>query len=611
MSSAVSTSHIRRPYSADLSSLTRLQSSNCPTILKYETQNPTLNPRPFTSTTDITNRPITASNATKMKFASLNQMRTLSGASTTRGRPSALNSVVSMDFLAAISRGPHEKFKDRSKIKPLKKLRTEDFHNIIYKVKSQKEGLEKEINQMEAWQREAKENDIWNTPQATIVNSILRLNAQANPQGNVSRLLNSEREQKNRESMVRASRRSNSRPQSSFFSKTPQKTLAKNSSVQDFFMTNEDPDADENLLQGIIGIKKQYHSQYDANKQKITEKINQYMDNMESFNSQINSNKGLITSRPTSANPRVSQGLIPTSLPITPILHNFPPQPPIQEDIADRRNESSEVLMQTEEGSEFESFNAGAMNQTPNGRNPHMIGLRHSNERYQLDGTSSRLSSQSGIGPVVTAGKPVAIHNRSHIARQSRVIPTTLASGLVASGEPKQQSVPKDIKYLPFVMEGQKMAIESNNQSLSKQNNFSISSKSAMGNDRFMDITLMTPKQSKSTKNLKTTLEYSQFKIIGLDNGAELQRHGNNKTAVRRPLTTRVGNGSASGNQTRVVKVDPHTNKINIDGVYFQNFAPKKQLNRSPKNNNVLNSWVTKGSNSNYGSHAASPRERK
>ncbi len=603
MSSATSTSKIR-PYSADVSNITkisRLQSSNCPTILKYDTQNLTLNPRPFTSTTDITNRPITASNATKMKFASLNQMRTLSGASTTRGRPSALNSVVSMDFLAAISRGPHEKFKDRSKIKPLKKLKTEDFHNIIYKVKSQKEILEKEINQMEAWQREAKENDIWNTPQATIVDSILRLNAQANPQGNISRLLNAEREQKDREHLLRAaSRRSNSRPQSSFFSKTPNKTMTKNHSVQDFFMTNEEAAAaDQNILDGIIGVKKQYHSQYDANKLRITEKINQYMDNMDNYNSQINSNKGLITSRPMSANTRVSHGFAPTSLPMTPILHNLPPQPPIEEDVADRRNESSEVLMQTHEGSEYESFNAGNIDQTPNNK------LRHSHEKYMLDGTISKLS-QSGFGPVATPGRPKAIHNRPHTARQSRVIPTTLASGLVASGESKQESVPKKIKYLPFVMEGQKMPIESNNQSLSRQNNLTMSSKSAIGNDRFMDITLMTPKlstkYSKSTKNLKTTLESSQFKIIGLDN------HGNNKTAVRRPLTARVSSGSQTA---RVVRVDPRTNKINIDAAYFQNFAAKKELNKSPRNNNILNSWVTKGSNSHQGSRVASPKNRK
>jgi len=35
---------------------------------------------------------------------------------------------------------------------------------MIYKFKEQKESLEKKIGELEQWQREFKENNIWNTP---------------------------------------------------------------------------------------------------------------------------------------------------------------------------------------------------------------------------------------------------------------------------------------------------------------------------------------------------------------------------------------------------------------------------------------------------------------
>lgn len=81
------------------------------------------------------------------------------------GRPFSGNgagSFINFDFVKKVTSA--SKRLDTANIKPLKRVNTANFHTIIYKIKESKESLEKKIVDLETWQKEFKENNVWNTP---------------------------------------------------------------------------------------------------------------------------------------------------------------------------------------------------------------------------------------------------------------------------------------------------------------------------------------------------------------------------------------------------------------------------------------------------------------
>jgi len=581
-----------RPFSADVTRLTkvRLQTSNCPTILKHEVTSPSDGYRPFSSTTGFEkqlslDRPLTANNSTKMKFAYLQSMRPITSPGSTmrplsgiRPLSGAMSSTINFEFLNGITKGSKGKFQDRSRIKPVQRLKTDQFHNVIYKVKQQKESLEKEINRMEQWQRDFKENDIWNTPQTAIVDSILRLNARANPEGNVSKLLQSEKQLKAKEDDLRASRRSE-RPHSAYLSMKKSPSTAK--SVQDFFAKD---DGTEEVIEEIIGAKKYYYSQYEFNKQRITDKINSFVDNQATYNTIVQSTKA-----------NSSMGFAHAHLKSQKYSEMDQPQvfeESVEED-PQQRNPSETAENDDEHSDSTPTQALKAISSNAPGK--YSLGPYHLHSPQN----SAKLSISSAISPKGyenLTGIPAAIHTRPETAKYNRPSQSaTLSTGYQSTGELRQQTM-TNVHFMPFVMEGQKMTIEPYNLSLSKgAHNISMSSKSSVRG------TAEPSKSSKSTRTLKTTLAHASIRNI--QSNPNFNPENKQQRIHQRPTTAKVK--ATSGTQTNTPELPAVTavGKVNINGEYFQTFSPggaaHQQHGHLKQKKELLESWASKDSRNN------------
>jgi len=559
-----------RPFSADVSRniKVRLQTSNCPTILKHEVTSPAEDFRAFTHGSDkpqlILDRPRTTTNSTKQKLAFLQSLRPVvspMSASSMRPLSGVVNSTINFDFLSNIGKVSNGKFQDQSKIKPVKKLKTDSFHNVIYKVKQQKESLEKDINRMEQWHKDFKENDLWSTPQSAIVESILKHNARSNPEGNISRFLQNEKEHKEKEEMVRLNKRFE-RPMSAYAHLSKSRTPLNARSVQDFFIN---VDNDEEIIEEIIGAKKHYKTQYETNKRKITEKINNYVDNVGIYGA---SGQNIGTSQF-----RLPRETKEKNLQIVNI-DNFPGNS-INE-IVDEDVETSPRYRLDNMASNPSFFDSKA---------PHRVPKQAKNRPYSakvaINTTLTPKNFTSGILiPNITQGIPAAINTRPQTAKLARFTPTaSLTNGFAVNGDMRQQSVP-NIKFIPFMMEGQRMQIEPYNTSMQKfaTNQTNSSKASSMREDN--------PKVTSSSKQLKTTLSNASFKQ-NQENGSE--REG---IKIRRPMTAKPSLKTSAATQTLVIE-GPAIGKVNIDGEYFQTFSQPGSVNAQSRKN-VLESWTSK-----------------
>jgi len=536
----------QRPFSADVRlTKTRLQSSNCPTIVKHEIVNPADTFQGF-STSFATEkhpleRPWTATNSTKMKFTFLQNMRPIStpmSAVSKRPATAQMNSTINFDFLSNIGKVPNGKFQDNSKIKPLKKLNTNQFHNVMYRVKQQKEILEKDINKMEQWHRDFKENDIWSTPQSAIIESILKHNALSNPDGTISKYLQIEKEKENQLRLTR----SPSRPTSSH-SFLPKRAL-KIKSVKDFFGPDENG---EEVIREILNYKKEYYNQYESNKRKITDKINTYVGKLENLHNSLQTNKyslvaGLVDPRETTGNSVAFEEMHGKSF------------PEIEED-----NEASDVTPSATHI--YQKLPKTLIQSSSQGK------ARPVSAQMQIQ-TAFGAKDFSNIqqnGPV--SGKPSAIHSRpqtaKHVLRGQPM--TTIANGLAVQGEQKQQSV-GNVKFLPMCLEGNSIQAEQYNQNKTPSKGLNLKEKGIQTTDLEM-------RGSKSGFQLKSVPR----KVLGI-----IEQEANEEPAgVERRLMSAKASMRSTGrilfkSQNEQGDGSSKMGKVNIDGQYFDAFPDKK-----------------------------------
>lgn len=570
-----------RPYSADIARVTkvRLQSSNCPTILKHEVNNPIDTFQPFANTNSsekqfILDRPRTASNATKMKFSFLQNMRPmgspLSGASV-RPMSGAMNSTINFDFLNNIGKSPRGKFQDKSKIKPLKKLNIDQFHSVIYKVKQQKEILEKEINRMEQWHKDFKENDIWNTPQSAIIESIMRQNAKSNPDGSVSKYLQTEKE---KEEMRSSKRLIGQRPSSSYASLNNKRSPINAKSVKDFFGPDDDG---VEVIEEIIGYKNQYYNQYNSNKRKITEKVNRYVDNLENYNTLMHSTKELNNNEK-----RRTQDF---------------KEPVTQED----QGKSISEIVESGEDSESSPTNAHKFGQNVRPQTSHFSQTEAKNRPFSakmvVNTAFAPKDFAAGLSGQITPPQgmmPASIHTRPHTAKQVRVPVTgTISSGLQATGEPRQESV-GSVKFIPIMMEGHKIPVEPYNQCMIKTKEMTMSSKG---------FGIKEERLSYSATKSSKTVQVSPSNYV-LRSPSAMREQEENKFGQRRVLSGKANMKNTAGTQTPMLSPEASApiGKLNIDGEYFHSFkentfkvAPRTTTaGGDRKKISVLDSWTTK-----------------
>ena len=603
-----------RPYSADVARLTkvRLQSSNCPTILKHEVINSPEAFQPFVNNglserQVLVDRPRTASNATKMKFSFLQNSRAMaspvSGGSF-RPLSGAMNSTINFDFLTGIGKAPQGKFKDKSRIKPIKKLKTEQFHNVIYKVKHQKELLEKEINRMEQWHKDFKENEIWNTPQVAIIDSILKMNALSNPDGNVGRYLQTEKEKEEELKLSKKFQRPSS-SQGFILRRTPNNAK----SVKDFFVGD---DNGEEVIEEILSSKKTYYKNYDNNKQKITERIKSYVDNMYNYNSLMNSTKGLLVHEedPRENVPKAWKHL-DRSLKESKELSNYSGA------LADQGKSISEEIVESYEGSEISQSATNnkprvksAFNQTMQAKNRPVsanIAISTAFSPKNFGNTVSGANSASSGKGFFSQKMPSSIHSRPQTAKATRMPPSvTIATGLTATGEPKQQSI-GSIKFIPIVMEGQKINVDPYNRTLNKSREGMTMSRKNNYQDEDEVISYTSEKGTNPVKTGQTALVNSSFKSISMlkdesDRGSQPEV---SKFAQKRLMSAKASMRASSGTQTlaQIQEATPASvGKVNIDGEYFQTYSngnlnsrtPTKPASATKSRKDVLESWVTK-----------------
>jgi hypothetical protein len=286
----------RRPFSADVSlRKPRPFSSNCPTIVKHNIAPLNEDLQTFVDPSQIKmprERPRTAlSNKNKFVFGGAIAPRNfLSPTSAGTFRPSTapLNSFVNFDFINSIGKSKNPKFEDKSGIRPLKKINTVNFHTVIYKVKQQKEAIEQKIADLEQWQKDIKTQNVWSTPQSAIVNNILEMNAKSNPDGVINEYLRQERDKAVQEKMKRQSQRPGSASGGLF-----SRTVGNAKSVTDFFKDYTAHDIMNDILNSPSGTQS---TRFPKGKKDITEKINDYLDNMNNYRTLVSESKEIITS---------------------------------------------------------------------------------------------------------------------------------------------------------------------------------------------------------------------------------------------------------------------------------------------------------------------------
>jgi len=549
-----------RPFSADVSRLTkvRLQSSNCPTIVKHEITSPTESMQLFGSPTDkaLLDRPRTANSTTKMKLAFLQSIRPISSphsAVSMRPQSGGMNSTINFDFISAVGKASSGKFKDKSKIKPMKKLNTDGFHNIIYKVKQQKELLEKDINRMEIWQRDFKENDIWSTPQAAIIDSIMKMNARANPDGSISKYLQSEKE---KEDTLRSSKKFQ-RPLSSYSGRMNRNPK----SVKDFF---KGEDNEEAIIEEILSTKNPYYTQYENNKRRITEKINTYVDNYSASNNVLKpSNK-----------PQSSQGSREQAKNWKPYEASGSNLLQVDEDNVTK---SISEIVESHEGSEASPSNLA---QTENGYNKVSQGFQTVNDArprpFSAKIALNTANSPKNFAPAVlrnfySAQGPVVIHSRPHTAKNMRIASpgSVITNNMIANGEGSTPSI-SGVKYIPFRLEGQKLGIGAENIDVNTYNDMIVSAKG---------MKFVSPnKTATSSRSMHGFFPSSNtFKVAPSDDfesGRAVSRGGQGRLRSAK-RDSRPNTASSHGLESGL-----SVGKVNIDGQYLSNFG-----NRTPISN--------------------------
>jgi len=523
-----------------------------------------------------------------------------------RPQSGGMNSTINFDFLAGIGKAPKGKFQDKSRIRPVKKLNTEQFHNVIYKVKHQKELLEKEINRMEQWHKDFKENDIWNTPQTAIIDSILRMNARSNPEGNVGRYLQTEKE---KEEEMRLSKKFQ-RPYSSagFLPKRTPKTAK---SVKDFFAGD---DNGEEVIEEILSSKKVYYSNYENNKQKITDRIQNFVENMENYTDLMSTVK--------SGFPREEQREpVAVAAPKTRKYaeRNFKESKEIYSaPVAEQGQFISEIVESYEhsEGSQVTrnsnpQVKKSFKRQAPSQNRPFSanVGINTAFSPKNFSSTASGSGSATGKA-FFSQGIPSAIHSRPQTAKATKLPPSvTIATGLVATGEAKQQSI-GSIKFVPIMMEGQKMNVDAYNRSAAKSREGTAVSRKANYQDEdevisYQAFESKTPHGGRP----QTALVNSSFKSISMlkEESDRASQPDINKLGQKRLMSAKPNLRASSGTQTQVHQQQQQEavatmGKVNIDGEYFQNYSNGNQAVRTPtkpgsaskQRKDVLQSWVTK-----------------
>jgi hypothetical protein len=185
---------------------------------------------------------------------------------------------------------------------------------------------------------------------------------------------------------------------------------------------------------------------------------------------------------------------------------------------------------------------------------------------------------------------PASIHTRPHTAKQVRVPVTgTIASGLQASGEPRQESV-GSVKFIPIMMEGHKIQVEPYNQYMIKSKEVTMSSKGFIIKEERMS-------HNRSNKNI------SPSSYILRSPSAMKEQEGN-KVGQRRVLSGKANMKSSAGTQTQTMsqEMSAPIGKLNIDGEYFHSFKentfkgmPKTTTAAGDRKKiSVLDSWTSK-----------------
>jgi hypothetical protein len=235
-------------------------------------------------------------------------------------RPSTgmLNSFVNFDFLQNIN-----KFSSTGEtepvVKPKMKVKTDQFHSIIYKVKKQKEELDDRINNLERWRSDYSENQLTLMSSSGGFDFVLKMNAQANPYSKSREYLNSQREELENEKQRKATLRSTS---SLKFLKPGMESIR----TAEIFSNIKTSARTSN--EGLPTISSGFYSPHD--RRNITQKINDYISNLDNL-------RGLIDP-PTDREQKLSAIGEEDKSPISPVktespMRNFSPNETSNKDL--------------------------------------------------------------------------------------------------------------------------------------------------------------------------------------------------------------------------------------------------------------------------------------
>jgi len=574
-----------RPFSAGISKTYKVRplSSNCPTIVKHNVSPLMDNFQAFVEPPAIISsrdRPKTAMSTGK-KFRFDHPLLTsgpgvrnlLSPISNASFRPSSApyTSFVNFEFIQSIGKDK-SKYEDKSGIKPMKKLKTENFHTVIYRVKQQKEILEQKISQLEELQKTMNRHDVWNTPQAAIVDNILEISAKTRPDSAVNDYLRREKEKEEEKKL----RRKNMRPSSSLG--PGGRSIKSAKSVADFF---RDYDRDD-FIQDILASPKdpEIDTRFLSNKD-ITEKINDYLDNKANFRMLVDSSKELISNRFA---PSDKQDMYST----------FPVEE--EAELHDQDHQEGERVKKLTIETSLEAQNFGLQGVYRIGEVSTARGDVPFDSQLLKSTSKSTLSSPKGF---------LVIHSRPQTAKKiTHSTPNLLTKDLTAIRDAREKLLGTlaSPREGPLCLIGSRVIIKPFKESQTKS-------------------TQKLKAQLKKTESKDLTLE-QKVTVLKKEEQAETLENNNNlgsklsrpRTAVPnqakiefRPMSAKEtearsrlqsakshkDNKSTIGTQT-VDKLDSGMNKIYIDGEYFNAYSypmDPELYDRAKKN--VLQSWIS------------------
>lgn len=139
----------------------------------------------------IPERPVT--NVTNTRSTLSRATRSASSLSSRKGmknQNTIMDTSIVLDFIADTEKG-NNGLQRNITIKPPKTLRKQFFYNTVYDIRENLDPLEMKIRNLEKVYKTKAEDMLWNSPPQTMMKNVLENFARAQPEGNISKYLNS------------------------------------------------------------------------------------------------------------------------------------------------------------------------------------------------------------------------------------------------------------------------------------------------------------------------------------------------------------------------------------------------------------------------------------